>query len=65
MKKLIRELVVNSGFALSGNEARRLIMQGSVEVNKRRIEDPDELIDVIEALELRVGKRSCKISYPA
>jgi len=53
----IIELIVRAGFARSNNEARRLVAQGGVRLDGRRVEDPEEIVDLQEPLVLQVGKR--------
>ncbi|MCX7623111.1 MAG: tyrosine--tRNA ligase [Thermomicrobium sp.] len=51
------ELVVRAGFARSNNEARRLVAQGGVRLDGRRVEDPEEVVEITEPIVLQVGKR--------
>ena len=50
------ELLVTAGLAPSRNEARRLIAQGGVRLDDRRVESADLLVPVRPAV-LRVGRR--------
>ena len=50
-------LMVRSGLASSNSEARRLIEQGGVRLDDRRVADPTEEIAPSDGMVLRVGKR--------
>jgi tyrosyl-tRNA synthetase len=50
-------LMVRAGFASSNSEARRLIEQGGVRVDDRRVANPSEEIAPRDGMVLRVGKR--------
>ncbi len=51
------KLVVHCGLTASTSEARRMIRQGAVRVDDRRIEDMDYRLKVEDGSVLRVGKR--------
>ena len=52
------ELLVKSGACSSKGEARRLVMQGGVSVNKEKIKDPNQSLKVTTAKNiLKAGKR--------
>jgi len=53
----IIELIVRAGFARSNNEARRLVTQGGVRLDGRRVDDPEEVVELDEPIVLQVGKR--------
>jgi len=53
----IIELIVLAGFARSNNEARRLVTQGGVRLDGRRVDDPEEVVELDEPIVLQVGKR--------
>jgi tyrosyl-tRNA synthetase len=61
--KLAR-LIAKTGLIASGSEARRLIIQGGVEVDGEKVSDPDKLIvfDPNQARRLKVGKRKFAIA---
>jgi len=50
-------LMVKSGLAPSNSEARRLIGQGGVRVDDRRVADPTEEVSPRDGMVLRVGRR--------
>ncbi|MCR4427302.1 MAG: tyrosine--tRNA ligase [Firmicutes bacterium] len=50
-------LVVLAGLAGSNSEARRLVEQGGVRIDDRRVEDPLEEIEPVSGMVLKVGKR--------
>jgi tyrosyl-tRNA synthetase len=45
------------GFAPSNSEARRLVAQGAVRINGRRVDDPEAAVLVEDGATLQVGKR--------
>ncbi|WP_041434146.1 tyrosine--tRNA ligase [Thermocrinis albus] len=51
------ELLYSLGIENSKNSARRVIEGGGLRINGRRIEDPNEEIEVTEELRLQVGKK--------
>ncbi len=51
------ELIVQAGFARSNNEARRLVAQGGVRLDGRRVDNPEEVVELAEPIVLQVGKR--------
>lgn len=51
------DLLVASSFAASRTEARRLVEQGGVKINKRKMEQWDEIVCIKEGDVLQVGKR--------
>jgi len=53
----IVKLLTETGLARSSSEARRLVSQGGVYVDERRIEDIDQMIELKEDFILKVGKR--------
>jgi tyrosyl-tRNA synthetase len=55
----LAKLIAKTGLIASGSEARRLIIQGGVEVDGEKVSDPDKLIvfDPNQARRLKVGKR--------
>jgi tyrosyl-tRNA synthetase len=53
----VLDYVVLAGFARSNNEARRLVQQGGVRLDGRRLDDPEEMLELHEPVVLQVGKR--------
>jgi tyrosyl-tRNA synthetase len=53
----VLDYVVLAGFARSNNEARRLVHQGGVRLDGRRLDDPEEMLELHEPVVLQVGKR--------
>ncbi|MCS7172102.1 MAG: tyrosine--tRNA ligase [Armatimonadetes bacterium] len=53
----VAHLVVRAGLVRSRSEARRLVLQGGVSVDGRRLEDPEARVEVRDGMVLRVGKR--------
>ncbi len=53
----IIEILMETGFARSKAEARRLVAQGGVEVNGKRVKETTAGLDRINGTILRVGKR--------
>lgn len=51
------KMLFAAGLARSRSEARRLIFQGAVEINGKRIEGPNEPIEISKGTVLKVGKR--------
>jgi len=52
------DLLVGLGAATSRSEARRLVLQGAVELDGRRLGDPASAVELHEGTVLRVGKRT-------
>ncbi|MCD6404933.1 MAG: tyrosine--tRNA ligase, partial [Planctomycetes bacterium] len=50
-------LITTAGFASSNTEARRLTRQGAVTLDGKRLEDPNEDVEVAQGQILKVGKR--------
>jgi tyrosyl-tRNA synthetase len=50
----IVDVIVRAGLAASKSEARRLLQQGGVKVNDRRLSDPDARLTVEDAIDRRV-----------
>ena len=50
------EVLVEAGLASSKSEARRLVKQGAVSIERERVMDPMETLEVGEIL-IQVGKR--------
>ena len=50
-------LLVNTGFAPSRGEARRLIEQGGVRLRDEKLPDPKATVEVVSGDILKVGKR--------
>ncbi|RKY65962.1 MAG: tyrosine--tRNA ligase, partial [Candidatus Latescibacterota bacterium] len=53
----IVQLVKESGLAASNSEARRLIRQGAVSIDGKRLTDPDQEVAIEGGEVLKVGKR--------
>jgi tyrosyl-tRNA synthetase len=53
------DLLCNEGFVKSRSEARRLILQGGVEINAEKIIDPNQTLtlDPLQSHDLKVGKK--------
>jgi len=51
------DLIIRTKFAPSKSQARRLIVQGGVKINKDVIKDPFREIDIKSGLVLQIGKR--------
>ncbi len=51
------DLLVKAGLATSKNEAKRLISQGSVKINQKRIKDSDMDLLMDKEYIVQVGKR--------
>jgi tyrosyl-tRNA synthetase len=51
------KLLVISKLVPSGSEAKRMIKQGAVEINKNRVGDPNMLITPVDGMIIQVGKR--------
>lgn len=51
------DLLVKADFTESKSEARRLIEQGGVEVNRKKISDPETQITIKDGMIIKVGKR--------
>lgn len=61
-KYWIVKLLADAGLVKSNSEARRLITQGAVTINGKKIKDTDVEIQVIDGMVIQVGKlRFCKI----
>ncbi|WP_079654100.1 tyrosine--tRNA ligase [Thermocrinis minervae] len=56
-RKKAYELLYELGIEASKNSARRLIEGGGLKVNFRKVEDPNEEIEVNQELKLQVGKK--------
>lgn len=56
------DLLVALGLAPSRSEARRLVQQGAVEIDGRRLSDPGASVAVVPGTVVRAGKRSfCRV----
>lgn len=53
----IIDLITIANFAPSRGEARRLIVQGGVSIDNEKITDPKHIIQVLDGMVLKVGKR--------
>ncbi|MCZ6602798.1 MAG: tyrosine--tRNA ligase [Planctomycetota bacterium] len=53
----IARIIVLAGFAPSNNEARRLVKQGAVELDRKKVSDPMGSVLVRKGAVLKVGKR--------
>ncbi len=53
----IRTVLVQAGLVSSGSEARRMIQQGAVELDRRRISDVNETLPAGKEYTIQVGKR--------
>lgn len=51
------KLLVTSNLVPSGSEAKRMIRQGAVEIDKNKIDDPNSLITPADGMIIQVGKR--------
>ncbi len=51
------KLLVTSKLVPSGSEAKRMIKQGAVEIDKNKIDDPNVLITPADGMVIQVGKR--------
>jgi tyrosyl-tRNA synthetase len=51
------KLIFNCGLVPSGSEAKRMIKQGGVEIDGRKIIDPNEQITPTDGMTIQVGKR--------
>ncbi|MFN3471505.1 MAG: S4 domain-containing protein, partial [Aquificaceae bacterium] len=51
------ELLVELGIEPSKNSARRLIEGGGLKINGNKIEDPNQEIEVLEEIQMQVGKK--------
>ncbi|MGC9337101.1 MAG: tyrosine--tRNA ligase [Candidatus Cloacimonadia bacterium] len=61
-KYWIVKLLADAGLVKSNSEARRLITQGAVTINGKKIKDTDVEIQVTDGMVIQVGKlRFCKI----
>jgi tyrosyl-tRNA synthetase len=54
----IIDLIIKSGVAKGRGEARRLVVQGGVSINKEKITDLQSIIDLEEDMILKIGKRN-------
>ncbi len=50
-------LITTAGFAPSNSEARRLVRQGAVTLDGKRLDDPNQDVQVAQGQVLKVGKR--------
>ncbi|MFA5240155.1 MAG: tyrosine--tRNA ligase [Phycisphaerae bacterium] len=51
------KLLVTAGLVPSGSEAKRMVKQGAVEIDKNKISDPNTLITPADGMVIQVGKR--------
>lgn len=62
----ILALIKEVGFAPSASEARRLVVQGAVVLDEKKMDDPKAVVAVREGMVLRVGKRRvCRLRLGA
>lgn len=54
----IVEILTHAGLASSNSEAKRLIEQGGVTIDSVKIENPNQMISIVDNSILRVGKRN-------
>jgi len=59
----ILDLITNTNLDISKSQARRLIDQGAVKINDKRISDWQTEIDIINPIILKVGKKILQITY--
>ncbi|MBX5465751.1 MAG: tyrosine--tRNA ligase [Clostridia bacterium] len=53
----VPHLLLAAGLVASSSEGRRLVLQGGVRVDGRRVEDPEARLEVRDGLLLQVGRR--------
>lgn len=53
----IIDLIMEANFAPSRGEARRLVTQGGVSIDGNKIDDPKQIVDLVNGNVLKVGKR--------
>jgi len=53
----IVKLIVDAGFAPSNSEARRLVLQGAVSIDGKKVNSPDDSVEIKNGMVLKVGKR--------
>ena len=53
----IVKLIVDAGFASSNSEARRLLSQGAVSIDGKKVKSPDDSVETKNGMVLKVGKR--------
>ncbi len=51
------KLLVTCKLVPSGSEAKRMIKQGAVEIDKKKIDDPNVLVTPVDGMIIQVGKR--------
>jgi tyrosyl-tRNA synthetase len=51
------ELLISAGAVASKSEARRLIVQGGVKINRRVLKEPAEILNISDGDILRIGKK--------
>ena len=56
-KRKITEFLLEIGTASSKSEARRLIAQGALEIDGKKVKSPDGFIEVKSGMRFRVGKK--------
>jgi tyrosyl-tRNA synthetase len=59
----VLDLIVEENLAPSKAQARRLIEQGAVMINGKRVQDWQLLVSITEPVALKVGKRILQITY--
>ncbi len=64
-KILLNDLLVEIGFATSKSQAKRLIEQGAVKIDDQKITQYDYPVNSSQPLNLRVGRKVCKITHKA
>lgn len=64
-KILLNDLLVEIGFATSKSQAKRLIEQGAVKIDDQKITQYDYPVNSSQPLNLRVGRKVCKIIHKA
>jgi len=64
-KILLNDLLVEIGFATSKSQAKRLIEQGAVKIDDKKIIQYDYPVNSSQPLNLRVGRKVCKITHKA
>jgi tyrosyl-tRNA synthetase len=61
----ILQLLTETGLVPSRGEGRRMVEQGAVSVDGRRIADPNAVVTIVSSIVVRVGKRGFRKVSPA
>ena len=62
----VQQMLVQSGLAASGKEAKRLIAEGGLRLDNRQVDDPQAALgDIGEGIKVSIGRKKHRMLRPA